>query len=218
MCNKSAFTLIEFMIAIAILAILAAIAIPNLAEAQLRSKVSRAKNDLRTISIGLESYHLDHKVWPCYMGPNAPDLGKYILWTEYLNSLSTPIAYLDTTFYSDPFSALPGSTPWTWYPKSNIRSYSWREFTNNHGNRNWFYGMARNYNVTYLDAFVIASNGPSREYMYPELFILNWYTNPWSFAPLANPICVYDPTNGAVSQGNIERAGGAAPIITASTR
>jgi prepilin-type N-terminal cleavage/methylation domain-containing protein len=47
-----AFTLIELLIVVAIIAILAAIAVPNFLEAQVRSKVSRAKADMRSIATG----------------------------------------------------------------------------------------------------------------------------------------------------------------------
>jgi len=61
---KQGFTLIELLIVVAIIAILAAIAIPNFLEAQTRSKVSRVKSDMRTSTIGLESFHIDHGWYP----------------------------------------------------------------------------------------------------------------------------------------------------------
>lgn len=49
---------------VAIIAILAAIAVPNFLEAQTRSKVSRARADMRSISTGLESYCIDTNRYP----------------------------------------------------------------------------------------------------------------------------------------------------------
>ena len=54
------FTLIELLIVVAIIAILAAIAVPNLLEAQVRSKVSRAKADMRSLATGIEAYAVDY--------------------------------------------------------------------------------------------------------------------------------------------------------------
>lgn len=51
--KPGAFTLIELLIVVAIIAILALIAVPNFLEAQIRSKVSRAKSDLRSIATAL---------------------------------------------------------------------------------------------------------------------------------------------------------------------
>jgi len=69
------FTLIELLIVVAIIAILAAIAVPNFLEAQVRSKVSRAKADMRTAATALEAYFVDANTYigSGSMGGTAPD-------------------------------------------------------------------------------------------------------------------------------------------------
>jgi len=74
---RSAFTLIELLIVIAIISILAMIALPNFLEAQTRAKVSRVVNDFRTIKTGVEAFAVDHGAYP-----------------SSLNNVVTPIAYL----------------------------------------------------------------------------------------------------------------------------
>ena len=66
--KKQAFTLIELIIVVAIIAILAAIAIPNFLEAQTRAKVARVQSDMRTIGMALETYRVDTNlyVFPSY--------------------------------------------------------------------------------------------------------------------------------------------------------
>jgi prepilin-type N-terminal cleavage/methylation domain-containing protein len=61
---KKGFTLIELLIVVAIIAILAAIAVPNFLEAQVRSKVSRVKSDQRSLSTGIEAYFIDNNAYP----------------------------------------------------------------------------------------------------------------------------------------------------------
>ncbi len=55
-----AFTLIELLIVVAIIAILAAIAVPNFLEAQTRAKVARVMADMRTMQTAVELYRVDN--------------------------------------------------------------------------------------------------------------------------------------------------------------
>src|SRR5205823_11982886 len=97
---KRGFTLIELLIVVAIIAILAAIAVPNFLEAQTRSKVSRAKSDMRTMATTIEAYYIDYnKPAPQSSGgglgpfapipdPNFPNPGTGTL----TYAITTPIA------------------------------------------------------------------------------------------------------------------------------
>ena len=111
---RRAFTLIELLIVVAIIAILAAIAVPNFLEAQVRSKVSRLMNDMRTAAVAVEAYVVDH---------HGPPLGYHYLshvvgipWTRSQAEgqpwimLTTPIAYLSSA-PADPFALFKHGLP-----------------------------------------------------------------------------------------------------------
>src|ERR1041385_5635410 len=102
MSRRHGFTLIELLIVVAIIAILAAIAVPNFLEAQTRSKVSRVKADMRSIATALESYQVDWNTYPYdgYSTTGGPGglPGEYNYW--YLNKMvTTPQAYLTTAYF-----------------------------------------------------------------------------------------------------------------------
>jgi prepilin-type N-terminal cleavage/methylation domain-containing protein len=110
-----AFTLIELLIVVAIIAILAAIAVPNFLEAQVRAKVSRVKSDHRTIATSLEAYYVDNNQYVEQGDTTNPGDPPTIRDTTRVWGregqraiafrLSTPIAYLSSTqsVFADPF-------------------------------------------------------------------------------------------------------------------
>jgi prepilin-type N-terminal cleavage/methylation domain-containing protein len=106
---RHAFTLIELLIVVAIIAILAAIAVPNFLEAQVRSKVSRVKSDLRTMRTAVESYAVDWNTVPRMSF--GPAFGKNDTWGNppeaifgtLTPEITTPVAYI-TSLFKDPFA------------------------------------------------------------------------------------------------------------------
>ncbi len=61
--NQKGFTLIELMIVVAIIGILAAIAIPNFLQYQLKSKTAEAKVNLGAIKTNQEAYRAENDVY-----------------------------------------------------------------------------------------------------------------------------------------------------------
>jgi type II secretory pathway pseudopilin PulG len=76
------------LIAVAIIGILAAIAVPNLMLAQQRSRQKRTMADIRTIATVLESYGADHEKEEFPPGPTAEALRPHVE-PEYIKKLPT---------------------------------------------------------------------------------------------------------------------------------
>ena len=68
----SGFTLMEVMITVAIIAILAAVALPNYFDYVTRSKITEAKTNLADMRTRLEQYFLDNRSYPAGCVAPAP--------------------------------------------------------------------------------------------------------------------------------------------------
>ena len=180
--NKKGFTLIELLIVVAIIAILAAIAIPNFLEAQTRSKVSRAQADMRNLSTALESYLVDrnHYPLPFPWGDNSA--------SNIPNELSTPVAYITSaTSFFDPFSLrLRGM----YGERYNRYGY----ITSDYGTRLNGYNILLPAYKQAIGMWRLDSFGPD-ERCGPPGSPSNW----------PNEV-TYDATNGTVSRGDIYRS------------
>lgn len=70
--NERGFTLIELLIVVAIIAILAAILIPNFLRARAQSQFAASKGNLKNLATALESYFVDRGSYPAALITLSP--------------------------------------------------------------------------------------------------------------------------------------------------
>jgi len=87
--RRTAFTLVELLVVVGIVAVLAVVAILYFSEAQARAKLSRARADIRTVAHALEAYRAEENAYP----PAA--IGD-ILLHQPLAALTTPVAFISS--------------------------------------------------------------------------------------------------------------------------
>ncbi len=193
----SGFTLIELLIVVAIIAILAAIAVPNFLEAQTRAKVARVQADQKSIVTALETYNIDRKTYP--HSSNLDAAGEKTQNRRDINGflcLTTPVAYINSVPI-DPFN-----------PKTKDGQPKIHLFTGNEGNNNTakktFYALmsvgpnANNKDNTVFGADLTKFN----------VFVL-LKTPTSGTAPHSTSWGVpYDATNGTTSAGGVFKMGG----------
>lgn len=205
-----AFTLIELLIVVAIIAILAAIAVPNFLEAQVRSKVSRVKSDMRSVGVAIEAYRIDQNRYPPDYDDARPDVGNHPQFSGYvgrLKVLTTPVAFMTTlpedvfaeaalsrnALQATPYEEPPGSgnrvRPYTFdYAKKDTQPINGIETATLSSNS--FTTWSRISPLPDTTAWAIKSVGPDLE-----------------ATVLGNNAQLYDPTNGTVSRGDIYYVG-----------
>jgi prepilin-type N-terminal cleavage/methylation domain-containing protein len=191
------FTLIELLIVVAIIAILAAIAVPNFLEAQVRAKVSRVRSDMRTLATALESYFVDNNKYPTDR-PTRPQGGN--AGTETLaNELTTPISYISSlTIANDAFRV--GRSDLQATPARQVLNYrNTLELQNVQPNPSAARDTFANHIARREGAWRLISAGPDR-YTFNTV-LGQTATDYMDFNHTIN----YDPTNGTVSVGDIFR-------------
>ncbi|NUN94941.1 MAG: prepilin-type N-terminal cleavage/methylation domain-containing protein [Candidatus Omnitrophica bacterium] len=100
--KSKGFTLIELLIVIAIILILIAIALPNFLEAQIRARVTKAKGEIRSLGIAMESYFLDWKIYPAESEHDILTNFSRGRFESGLKWLTSPIKYI-SSIPEDPF-------------------------------------------------------------------------------------------------------------------
>lgn len=192
------FTLIELLIVVAIIAVLAAIAIPNYLEAQTRAKIGRAAADLRTIMTGLEAYRVDFSAYPPAVTYCASMMDSLDAYNHLSRAITTPVAYL---------SAVPADI-------FNTR----QDYKYIAPGAGWANGDPSILAI-WAPADFPADHGPAtdRPYFSQETSPVKWAA--WSVGPhgalsvfesdtLHLPVprrYWYDPTNGTISEGILPR-------------
>ncbi len=217
--RRTGFTLIELMIVVAVVAVLAALAIPNYLEAQTRSKVSAAKSNLVVVRNALEAYHVDNNAYPP-VRPRIPEDPFALLADHQLGPLTTPLAYVSPTAFRDPFGYLqPRESGGGGGSASRSRTSGYPIFgdPNPHQSLMYFHYLSQSVRLNYpafaIHGAGIVSIGPDlRDSLggyrpFPPAF----FHREFYFTEIQHPLdTVYDPTNGTISEGDISDFAGPA--------
>ena len=124
--RRGGFTLVEIMIVVAIIALLAAIAVPGFLRARKRSQASRVLNDLRLIDAAVDQYAIENNKgtgssvlkadWTKYLkaGTNLALTAKDILGNDYGNQAVDSLPVVPASTYASLSDVAP-QTFWSPY-------------------------------------------------------------------------------------------------------
>lgn len=179
--RTNAFTLIELLIVVAIIGILAAIAVPNFINAQLRAKIAKSQAEMKTIATALEAYNIDHNKYPPFINSQGVNINPV---NRRLIPLTTPISYM-AAVPQDPFLAkIYGEQSF----KSNDPAYV---------------------TYDYVDAWTIIHNGKAAM-LSPKMRCSEWClvgAGPDGDANTYGRAWPYDLSNGLHSKGDLTLTG-----------
>ena len=124
--SRAGFTLVEIMIVVAIIALLAAIAVPGFLRARKRSQASKVLNDLRLIDSAVDQYAIENNkkagdtlsvaAWSQYMkgGTVLYNTGSHPVYGSYGLQTVDTLPVVPTLAFNDLSDVAP-STFWTPY-------------------------------------------------------------------------------------------------------
>ena len=115
--KRAGFTLVEIMIVVAIIALLAAIAVPGFLRARKRSQASKILNDLRMISSAIDQYAIENS-------KKSDDVVEIVDWTKYIKKdiplYATGADLFGNTYGSQIVDSLPRVPPLSYANLSDV--------------------------------------------------------------------------------------------------
>lgn len=204
---KYGFTLIELLIVVAIIGILAAIAVPNFLNAQVRAKVAKAESEMRGIQTALESFFIDNNAYPPmdtdrvrsrrqYKGLDSSPCGPVINVAHLAIGargdrriyLTTPVAYMSSL----PFDPFRGDG---------------KECGYGYGSNGQSYYILTSWGPDQADGLGGISGGELDDREYTGAVFSDWQRHGIRGSEFFLSELVYDPSNGTSSTGEIIKTG-----------
>ncbi|MFH0794405.1 MAG: prepilin-type N-terminal cleavage/methylation domain-containing protein [bacterium] len=216
--NRKGFVLLELAIVVAIIAILAAIAASVSFDKQERSKIARAKADMRSMGIALDAYATDHNrvMTAIVLGTASSLSGRSVFDPSVLNAVSprfirltTPVAYMSKVL-RDPFAEgiAKGGVSDSYDAFDYLCAYDFAPGGKfDQTTANW-----RGAGITSGGGWRLSCLGPDRIQGFGGGYVNQFPSSTQSLG------LDYDPTNGTISRGDIVRVGGGIGPISGPAR